>query len=95
MSNYYTTVIDVLERMSGLSEAEILGGRCELCTDYRSILVELLLKKYSNGEVVALTGITRQSVSRIMAAHDNRVKHKYTMRMAQRDAEREVCGITD
>lgn len=95
MSSYYDSVVSILERMSGLFEAEILGGRSEMCADYRSILVELLSKKYTNSEVVCLTGLSRQSVSRISAAHENRLKNKYSMRMAMFDAEREVNAFTD
>lgn len=95
MSKYYTTVVDILERMSGLTEAEILGGRSEMCADYRSILVELLSRRYINCEVVGMTGLTRQSVSRISAAHENRLKHKYSMRVAMHEAEREMSAFTD
>ena len=88
-------VVDILERMSGLSEAEILGGRSEMCADYRSILVELLSRRYANNEIVRLTGITRQSVSRISSAHADRAKHKYSLRCAMYDAEREVAAIAE
>ena len=95
MSKYYMLVIEVLERMSGLSEAEILGGRNELCSDYRSMLVELLSKRYSNCEMTRLTGLSRQSVSRIAAAHASRLKNRYSMRMSMRDAEREVEAMNE
>lgn len=95
MGKYYMLVIEILERMSGLSEAEILGGRSELCADYRSMLVELLSKKYANNEVVRLTGLTRQSVSRISSAHADRMKSKYSMRMAMHDAATEVSALTE
>ena len=88
-------VVDVLERMSGLSEVEILGGRNEMCTDYRSMLVELLSKRYANNEVVRLTGLSRQSVSRISAAHASRLKNKYSMRISMRDAVREVEAMSE
>ena len=95
MSKYYATVVEILERMSGLSEAEILGGRSELCADYRSMLVELLSKKYTNKEMVCMTGLSRQSVTRITTNHANRTKHKYSMRIAMHEAEQEVSALTD
>lgn len=95
MSKYYDTVVGILERMSGLTEAEILGGRSEMCADFRSILVELISKKYINSEVVGMTGLTRQSVTRITAGHADRMKHKYSMRCAMHEAENEMAAFND
>ena len=95
MTKYYETVMDILTRSIGYTEAEILGGRGELCADARSIMVELLLRKYANYEVVQMTGLSRQAVSRIAAQHRVRVKHKYSMAMVMRDVERELNAITE
>lgn len=95
MHKYYETVMDILVRRSGYTEAEILGGRGELCADARSIMVALLLRKYANYEVVAMTGLSRQAVSRIAAQHGDRAKHKYSMAMELREVERELDAMTD
>lgn len=95
MSKYYETVMDILVRRSGYSEAEILGGRSEMCADARSIMVALLLRKYANYEVVTMTGLSRQAVSRIAAQHGDRVKHKYSLAMELREVEREMAAMTD
>lgn len=90
MSKYYQTVMEIISRRSGYTEAEILGGRSEMCADMRSIMVSLLLRKYANYEVVAMTGLSRQAVSRIAAQHQDRAKHKYSMAMEMHEVEREV-----
>jgi hypothetical protein len=95
MNKYYDTVMGILEQHSGYTEAEILGGRAETCADMRSILVALLQRKYANYEVVAMTGLSRQSVSRIAAQHHDRVLHKYSMAMEMREVERELSAMTD
>lgn len=95
MHKYYNTVMSVLEQHSGYTEAEILGGRAEMCADTRSMMVALLLRKYANYEVVAMTGLSRQSVSRIAAQHHDRVLRKYSMAMEMREVERELAAITE
>lgn len=95
MNKYYLTVMDILERRSGYTEAEILGGRAEMCADARSMMVALLLRKYANYEVVAMTGLSRQSVSRIAAQHHDRVHHKYSMAMEMREVERELAAMIE
>lgn len=95
MSKYYLIVMDILERRSGYTEAEILGGRAEACADMRSILVALLLRKYANYEIVAMTGLSRQAVSRIAAYHGDRAKHKYSLAMEMREVERELEAMAE
>lgn len=95
MHKYYDLVMGILEQHSGYTEAEILGGRAETCADMRSILVALLQRKYANYEVVAMTGLSRQSVSRIAAQHHDRVHHKYSMAMEMREVERELAAMTE
>ena len=95
MNKYYLIVMDILERRTGYTEAEILGGRAEMCADARSIMVALLLRKYANYEVAAMTGLSRQSVSRIAAQHHDRVKHKYSLAMEMREVERELSAMEE
>ena len=95
MMKYYETVMGILTRRSGYTEVEILGGRGELCADIRSIMVALLLRKYANYEIVSMTGLSRQAVSRIAAQHADRVKHKYSLAMELRDVERELEAIAE
>ncbi len=93
MNKYYQSIISILEYRSGYTEAEILGGRSEMCADMRSVLVALLLRKYTNYEVVAMTGLSRQAVSRIAAQHGDRVKSKYSLRMEVCEVERELTAL--
>ena len=83
----------ILEHRSGYTEAEILGGRSEVCADMRSVLVSFLLRKYTNYEVVSMTGLTRQSVSRIASQHPDRVKNKYSLKMEMYEVEREIADV--
>ena len=92
---YYETVMGILARRSGYTEAEILGGRGEACADVRSILVALLLRKYANYEIVLMTGLSRQAVSRISAQHGDRAKHKYSMAMEMREVEHELAAMAE
>ena len=94
MNKYYDIVMSILEQHSGYTEAEILGGRTEACADMRSILVALLQRKYANYEIVAMTGLSRQSVSRIAAQHNDRAK-KYSLKMELYEAERELKAMAD
>lgn len=94
MHKYYDLVMGILEQHSGYTEAEILGGRAEACADMRSILVALLQRKYANYEIVALTGLSRQSVSRISAQHNDRAK-KYSLKMELHEAERELQALCE
>lgn len=94
MHKYYDLVMGILEQRSGYTEAEILGGRAEACADMRSILVALLQRKYANYEIVALTGLSRQSVSRISAQHNDRA-NKYSLKMELHEAERELQALCE
>lgn len=90
MTTYYTELMAVLAEQSGFTEAEILGGRSEECADLRSILVALLSTRYANYEVARLTGLSRQSVTRITALHPIRIKRKYSMMEQMRAVEQKM-----
>lgn len=90
MNNYYQDTLDALANISGYTDVEILGGRSEECADLRSIFVSLLMRRYANYEIARMTGLSRQSVTRIVAMHPTRMARKYSMRETMEAVEHRI-----
>ena len=87
MLAFYLLVKDVVCNLNLCSEQELLHSKQEYLTDARYLLVFLLRKKLTNQEIVRLTHLPKQSISRIVNGYDCRKKQKYSLRCMQQEAE--------
>lgn len=90
MNEFYERVCNVVCRHSGLAIEQVLHCRAEYETDTRYLLVHLLSEKLTNGEIVRLTGLSKQLVSKIQAQYNNRQRFKFSLRMEESDIRKEL-----
>lgn len=90
MNEFYERVCNVVCGHSGLTIEQVLHCRAEYETDTRYLLVHFLSEKLTNGEIVRLTGLSKQLVSKIQAQYNDRRRFKFSLRMEEADIRKEL-----
>ena len=88
MRQFYQSVMGAICSHTGFSEAEILHDRHEIITDARHLLIQLLREKLTNQEIVHLTSLPKQTVSRLLNGYRMRCKQKYSLRRMEEEVRR-------
>lgn len=92
MREFYQTVTAVVCRQTGFDEVQLLHDRHEVVTDARHLLMFLLAERLTNQEIVHLTGLPKQTVSRLTNGYRMRARQKYSLRCMEADVRRELEG---
>lgn len=93
MREFYLKVLDVVSRHTGFAEAQLLHDRQEIVTDARHLLIHLLGERLTNQEIVHVTGLLKQTVSRLMNGYHIRYKQKFSLRCLESEVRREFETI--
>lgn len=90
MRDYYQLVMSVICRHTGFNEMQLLHDRHELTTDARHLLMHLLSERLTNQDIVHLTRLPKQTVSRLLNGYRMRCKQKYSLRCLEAEVRREL-----
>ncbi|MBO5080357.1 MAG: hypothetical protein J6B82_05695 [Bacteroidaceae bacterium] len=90
MRDYYQLVLSVICRHTGFDEVQLLHDRHELTTDARHLLLHLLGERLTNQDIVHLTRLPKQTVSRLLNGYRMRCKQKYSLRCLEAEVRREM-----
>lgn len=77
-------------RHTGFNEIQLLHDRHEVTTDARHLLMLLLSERFTNQEIVHLTRLPKQTVSRLLNGYRMRCKQKYSLRCLEAEVRREL-----
>lgn len=90
MRDYYQLVLSVICRQTGFDEVQLLHDRHELTTDARHLLLHLLGERLTNQDIVNVTRLPKQTVSRLLNGYRMRCKQKYSLRCLEAEVRREM-----
>lgn len=83
MNEVYRRIVDVVCRHSGLTIEQVLHCRAEYETDARYLLIYFLSDKLTNGEIVRLTGLSKQLVSKVLTLYNDRKRFKHSLQLEE------------
>ena len=92
---FYQMVADIICTLNGCTTTELLHSKQEYHTDARYLLIHLLSKRLTNQEIVRLSTLPKQTVSRIVNGYDFRRRQKYSLRCMQHEAEQQIAHCPD
>lgn len=90
MKDFYQNVLQSICKHTGFNEAQLLHDRHELTTDARHLLLSLLSEQLTNQDIVHLTKLPKQTVSRLLNGYRMRCKQKYSLRCLETEVRREM-----
>lgn len=90
MRDFYQLIVATLCRHTGFNEMQLLHDRHELATDARHLLLHLLGEKLTNQDIVHLTRLPKQTVSRLLNGYRIRSKQKYSLRCLETEVRAEL-----
>lgn len=94
MDEYYEQVVSVIQRHTGYPLPLLLHDRRTSPTDARYLMVYLLGIHLADHEIVSLTGLPKQTVSRIRNEYEYRRK-KFSLMQLEKTALRELRELED
>lgn len=92
MREFYQQVAATICRHTGFNEVQLLHDRHELTTDARHLLMHLLGERLTNQDIVHLTHLPKQTVSRLLNGYRLRAKQKYSLRCLEMEVRKELEG---
>ena len=90
MKDFYQNVLQSICKHTGFNEAQLLHDRHELTTDARHLLLSLLSEQLTNQDIVNVTRLPKQTVSRLLNGYRMRCKQKYSLRCLEAEVRREM-----
>ena len=90
MREFYKLVTAIICRHTGYDEKQLLHDRHELTTDARHLLMHLLSERLTNQDIVHLTCLPKQTVSRLLNGYRLRAKQKYSLRCLETEVRKEL-----
>lgn len=92
MKDFYQNVLQSICKHTGFNESQLLHDRHELTTDARHLLFHLLSECLTNQDIVHLTKLPKQTVSRLLNGYQLRAKQKFSLRCLEAEVRREMTS---
>lgn len=89
MEEYYEQVLSAVTRHTGYPLPLMLHDRRTLPTDARYLFIYLLGQRLADHEIVSLTGLSKQTVSRIRNDYNYR-RRKFSLMQLEKEVMKEL-----
>lgn len=89
VSELYLLICNTVCNCTGLSEEIIFGSNKEECVDARYVLIFMLSKYLTDGEISKVTSISRACANKIRNSFKNKMK-KYSIRLLVSEIESKI-----
>jgi len=90
MKDFYQNVLQSICKHTGFSEEQLLHDRHELTTDARHLLLHLLGERLTNQDIVNVTSLPKQTVSRLLNGYQLRAKQKFSLRCLEAEVNKDI-----